>query len=109
MFLLTLCDAISQGYSNAQSRQSAKLISSRRNWDFPTPLAAGECVPPSPLVRGGGTLACGRGVGGVQFRRGDMVLYIYKYFVYFVLFLYAHRYVAVDLISATEDLISGKT
>ncbi len=31
----------------------------------PTPLAEGECAP-HPLVRGGeGTLACGRGVGGV--------------------------------------------
>ncbi len=45
------------------------LFSSRRNLNSPTPLAAGECAPrappPHPLVRGEGTLACGRGVGGV--------------------------------------------
>ncbi len=30
------------------SRQSAKLCSSRRNWDSPNPLPAGECDPPPP-------------------------------------------------------------
>ncbi len=42
------------------------------NWDSPTPSPAGECAP--PLVTGGGrgTLACGRGGGGSQFRRGDI-------------------------------------
>ncbi len=40
---------------------------SRRNCGFPTPSAAREFAPPPPppLVRGEGTLACGRGVGGV--------------------------------------------
>jgi hypothetical protein len=66
--------------------------------------------PPPPLVRGGGTLAYGRGVGEVPIpTRGYTLwcsIYISMYFVYFVLFSYAHRYVAVGLISATEDLIS---
>jgi hypothetical protein len=52
-----------------QSRQSARLFSSRRNWDSSTPSPAGECVPP-PLVQGGGryTLArlVGEGVGVSQ-------------------------------------------
>ncbi len=30
------------------------FFSSRRNWDSPAPLAAGERAPPHPLVRGGG-------------------------------------------------------
>jgi hypothetical protein len=37
----------------AQSRQSAKLFSSRWNWDSPNPSPAGENAPP-PLVSGGG-------------------------------------------------------
>ncbi len=36
-----------------QSRQSAKLFSSRRNWDSPNPSPAGECAPPPPLGSGG--------------------------------------------------------
>jgi hypothetical protein len=38
----------------AQNRQSAKLFlqSSERNWDSPTPLAAGECAPPPFGPRG---------------------------------------------------------
>jgi hypothetical protein len=37
-----------------QSRQSAKLFSSRRNWDSPNPSPAGECAPPPRFWRGGG-------------------------------------------------------
>ncbi len=44
----------------AQSRQSARLFSSRPNWDSLAPSTAGECVP-SPFGSGGGTLACGWG------------------------------------------------
>jgi hypothetical protein len=49
------------------------FLSSRPNWDSPTPSPAGKCVPPS--FGSGGleyTLACGRrsGGGGSQFRRG---------------------------------------
>jgi hypothetical protein len=39
------------------------FFSSRRNWYYPTPSAAGECAPPP--FGGRGTLAFGRGVGGV--------------------------------------------
>ncbi len=55
--------------------QSAKLFSSRRNWDSPNPSPASECAP-HPLVQAGGTLACGRGVGEVQIpTRGHTLWY----------------------------------
>jgi hypothetical protein len=76
------------------------FFSSRRNWDSPTPPAAGECAPPPQPFGpgGGGTLACEGGVGGVPIPtrgqksiklkppRGQYIhrgtLYIlYKYFV----------------------------
>ncbi len=42
------------------------FFSSRRNWDSPNPLPAGECAPPPPPGSGGrGTLAGERGVGRV--------------------------------------------
>jgi hypothetical protein len=57
------------GTLTAQSRQSAKLFSSRRNWDSPNPLPAGECAPP-PLVPGGEAYSQAReGVEESQFRR----------------------------------------
>jgi len=64
-----------------QSRQSAKLFSSRRYWDSPNPSTAGECALP-PLVPGGrGTLAGERGGGRVPIpTRGPTLwysLYIY--------------------------------
>ncbi len=52
----------------SQSRQSAKLLSSRRNWDSPNPSLAGE-----------------RGVGMESPNSGEgtytLVLFIYTYFV----------------------------
>jgi hypothetical protein len=65
----------------AQSRQSAKLFSSRRNWDSPNPSPAGACAPP-PFGSGGrGTLAGERGGGRVPIpTRGTIhcgTLYIY--------------------------------
>jgi hypothetical protein len=63
------------------------FFSSRRNLDSPTPLAANDCAPPPhPLVCGGkGTLACGRGVGGVTIPTRGHTLWcsinIYKYIV----------------------------
>ncbi len=51
----------------AQSRQSGKLFSSRRNWD---PLTRRRVCPPS--LGGGVTHSlAGEGVGRGQFRRGD--------------------------------------
>jgi hypothetical protein len=45
------------------------FFSSRRNWDSPTSLPAGECAPPPPPLWFRGiaqsTLACGRGGEGV--------------------------------------------
>ncbi len=41
-----------------------QCMSPRRNWDSPTPSLTSECVP-TPRTKGGGTLACGWGVGGV--------------------------------------------
>ncbi len=55
-----------------QSRRSAKLFSSRRNWVSPNPLPACEWAPP-PLVPGGGTHSLAReGVEESHFRRGDI-------------------------------------
>jgi len=66
-------------------RQSAKLFSSCRNWDSPTPtpLAAGECAP-HPLVPGGGhTRLRIRGWGSPNSDEWTytVMLYIYKNFV----------------------------
>ncbi len=59
------------------------FFSSRRNWDFPTPLAEGECAP-SPFGPGwrADSLA-GEGLGESQSDEGTytVVLHIYKYFV----------------------------
>ncbi len=79
-----ICYLTSEGIFRPQSRQSAKRFSSRWNWDSPTPLAAGECVPPHPLVRGGGhTHLRLKGWGSPNSNQGTytVVLYIYKYFV----------------------------
>jgi hypothetical protein len=101
----------------AQSRQSAKLFSSRRNWDSPNPSPAGECAPPPSGSWGGAHLLAREGVGQSQFRRGDMlcgtiyiyvlcgwgspnsnegtytvVLYIYKYFVIYIISYYFGYY-----------------
>jgi hypothetical protein len=44
-------------------------MSPRRNWDSPTPLAAGECSLP-PVPQGGGAHSrAAKGVGESQFRR----------------------------------------
>jgi hypothetical protein len=72
------------------------FFSSRRNWDSPTPLAAGECAPP-PFGPGGRAhskiLELWMTLGHTRLReRGwvspntdeatyTMVLYIFKYFV----------------------------
>jgi hypothetical protein len=48
----------------AESRQSAQLFSSRRNWDSPNPSPAGECAR-SAGSGGRGTLAGERGGGRV--------------------------------------------
>jgi hypothetical protein len=59
------------------------FFSSRRNWDSPTPLAAGECAPP-PFGPGGREHSpAAKGVGESQFQRVtySVVLYVYKYFV----------------------------
>jgi hypothetical protein len=45
------------------------FFSSRRN---PTPSPAGECVPPWFRGGGGAHSLAGEGVGGSQFRRGDI-------------------------------------
>jgi hypothetical protein len=64
----------------AQSRQSAKLFSSRRNWDSPNPSPAGECAPPPLWFRGEGTLAGERGGGRVPIpTRGHTLWYSVQY------------------------------
>ena len=67
--------------SETQSRQSAKLFSSRRNWVSPTPLAAGECALPPFGLGGEHTRLRERGWGSPNADEGTftVVLYIYKY------------------------------
>ncbi len=49
--------------------RAPQCMSPRRNWDSPTPLAAGECsLPPGP--KGGGAHSpAAKGIGESQFRR----------------------------------------
>jgi hypothetical protein len=48
------------------------FFSSRRNWNSPTPLTAGDCAP-DPLFRGGGAHSlAGEGLGDSHNRRGDI-------------------------------------
>jgi hypothetical protein len=66
--------------------QSAKLFSSRRNWDSPNPSPAGECAPP-PWFGGRGILAGER--GGWESPNSDkgtynVVLFINTYFVLYI-------------------------
>ncbi len=50
--------------------RAPQCMSPRRNWDSPNPSPTSECaLPPGPKGGGGGTLACGKGVGEFQFRR----------------------------------------
>ncbi len=60
---------------NPQSRQSAELFLSRRNWDSPTPHRQAVC-PHSLVPKGRGTLACVRGGEGVPIpTRGHTLWY----------------------------------
>jgi hypothetical protein len=45
-----------------EAQRVLSFVSSRWNWDSPTPTPAGECAP--FVSWGKGTLACGGGVGG---------------------------------------------
>jgi hypothetical protein len=68
-----------------QSRQSAKLFSSRQNGDSPTPHPPQASVRHHPLVQGGGhTRLRERGWGSPNSDEGTytMELCIYKYFVF---------------------------
>ncbi len=70
--------------SGAQSRQSAKLFSSRRDWDSPNPSPAGECAPPPFWSRGKGhTRWRKRGWESPNSGEGTytLVLCMYMYFV----------------------------
>ncbi len=54
-------------WPSAPLKPTANLrsMSPRWNWDSPTPSLASECAPPPEPKVGGGSLACGWGVGGV--------------------------------------------
>ncbi len=74
----------------SQSRQSAKLFSSRRHWDSPNPSPAGECPPPPTLwFRGEGHNRYWERVLGESHDEGTytVVLFIYVYFVAPLLYL----------------------
>ena len=59
------------------------FLSSRRNWDSPTPSPAGECVLPS-FGSGGIHTHCGRGGGGPNSDRhyGTQYTYLPMHFVF---------------------------
>ncbi len=58
------------------------FFSSRPNWDFLTPLPAGEHVPPPLVVGGGGyTLVAGEGVGYPVSTNGQTLWYS-RYILY---------------------------
>jgi hypothetical protein len=66
--------------------KSTTVYAPRRNWDSPNPFFASECSPPPRNRGGGGTQACGWGVGGgpnSDEGRGayTVVLFICTYFV----------------------------
>ncbi len=74
---------------SSQRRQSAKLFSSRRNWDSHTPSPAGENAPPPPLwFRGDGhTRWRERGWESPNSDDGTYTVVLWKY-MYFVMQLY---------------------
>ncbi len=74
---------------SSQSRQSAKLFSSRRNWDSPNPSPAGENATPPPLwFRGEGhTRWRVRGWESLNSDEGTYTLVLCQY-MYFVMQLY---------------------
>jgi hypothetical protein len=79
------------------------FFSSRRNWDSPTPLAAGECAPP-PFGPGGREHSpAEKGVGSPNSEEGTytVVLYVYKYFVVASLF---EKYVAQIFLSLSDSV-----
>jgi hypothetical protein len=52
-----------------------RFFSSRRNWNSPTPLAAGVCAPPPPFGPGGGhTSLRERGLGSPNSDEGTYTL-----------------------------------
>jgi hypothetical protein len=83
-------NSVHHNFDGDGHRVVLSFLSTRRNWDTPTPPAAGECAPP-PFGPGGGAHSfVGEGLGESQFRRGDIqytvVLNIYKYFVVMVIY-----------------------
>ncbi len=72
-------EPLPQVHRRAQSRQSAiGSFSSRRRWDSPTPQPQAS-VPSTLWIGGGGTLACGRGVGGVPIPTREHLLWYSVY------------------------------
>jgi hypothetical protein len=64
------------GYSQPQSRQSAKLFLQSSELGLPHPLPQASVPPPTLWFRGEGTLACQRRVGGVPIpTRGHTLWY----------------------------------
>ncbi len=66
-------------FDRAQSRQSAKFFSSRRNWDSHTPSPAGKRASLPLVPGGGGTLAKGRGGGEVPIPKREHPLWYSVY------------------------------
>ncbi len=85
-----------------------RFISSRRNWDSPTPHPQASVPPPPQFWGGGGAHSLAReGLGESQFRRGDIhcgTLYIYVFCDYNIRAIY--KYVWVIFLSVTNVCIS---
>jgi len=72
------------------------MLSIRHNWDSPTPSPAGVCAPRGPLVPGGGTLAGGRGGGGVPIRTRGQTLWYSRYRIYLLCGADVPPYILLD-------------
>jgi hypothetical protein len=74
-------------------------MSPRRNWGLSHPLSRQRVCPPPPNQRGEGTLACGRGVGGVPIpTTGEKA----EHSAYSVIFIYSFY-----LFSGSDNLTSA--
>jgi hypothetical protein len=100
----TIDTSLSFFIEDTQSRQSAKLFLQFSELGFPHPLTRKRVCPPLWFRGEGGTLACGRGVGESQIRRGTdtVVLYIYvlcdrRYIIIFIFKLFRVRAKGVRL------------
>ncbi len=65
------CTVCTEAVAHKVYTLSTQRMSTRWNWDSPTPSLASECAPPpgTKVGRGGGHSPAGEGLGESQFRR----------------------------------------